>query len=795
MSSSKSMEGYYQKVIQLQEKLRQSEEERLKLEMKYNEMIQHIKEEEEAHLKKIRMKYKEFLEDDRRRQQRNDKILDALERIESRSTMWDAKTKKFKAFRKRFQHYLKPNYEIEAENVSNYLQKSCTPKPEDKYSNLGNINSIYRKAQDDGTKTSKDFQNSLKQNKKFEDCSLRQQSSEEVHSELKRLLNEDESSNIWKPEYEFYSTSKDKMIEKSHVSSLEEKDCKNKLLEDVPKTDALKSVDSKQNAQTTKGTISNDLTQILQRVDYDETERKDSLKQRIDESMNVFEQNKNQGQPFLQVRNQHYDESGVSVKRCDEVHTQPGKNEKPIQVHEKINHQPLEERYDESEQNNRPISGPLILQHDHTNQPTCQYDENVQSFQGYDENNQVTPQRNESGQSIQQNDANQLISPYDESSQLFPQYNDNNQPISQYEERGQSSQQNDQSNEPTSQYDETVYEESYKPISQYDEKNKLISQNDKSAEFQQYDENNQPTPQYEETSQSFQQYEESYKPIPQYDEKNNQLISQNESAQSFQQYDESNQPTPQFEESGQSSQQNQPNPQYDETGQSFQLYDESNQPIPQYDEGGQFFQQYDENNQPIPQYDESAQSFQQYDENNQPQCEKSGQSFQQNDENNQPISQYDEGGQLFQQYDENNQPIPQYDENGQSFQQYDENNQPTPQYEESGQPILQYDESGQPILQYDQQYNANGEEIPYYTDDKVQYYDQSGEYPQYDENGQLIPQYDENGQALQQYYDQYDENGQFIQYEETAEENRPPDPATSVEDTLKLDSKDTTDGV
>lgn len=88
-----------------------------------------------------------------------------------------------------------------------------------------------------------------------------------------------------------------------------------------------------------------------------------------------------------------------------------------------------------------------------------------------------------------------------------------------------------------------------------------------------------------------------------------------------------------------------------------------------YDENGQYFQQYDENGQPLQQYyDENGQLVQQYDENGQP--------YQQYDmyaPENQIM--YDENGEVIQQYDNYGQPI-QYEENAQLFQQnYDEQNQ------------------------------------------------------------------------------------------------------------------------
>ncbi|KRT79293.1 hypothetical protein AMK59_7530, partial [Oryctes borbonicus] len=106
MSFLRGTEEYYQKFLELQEKLRKSEEERLLLEMKFNEMVQVTREEEQAYYRKLRNQYKRFLEEDRRRQERNERIMRILERIESRAAVLAAKTERFELLRQQYQAYL-----------------------------------------------------------------------------------------------------------------------------------------------------------------------------------------------------------------------------------------------------------------------------------------------------------------------------------------------------------------------------------------------------------------------------------------------------------------------------------------------------------------------------------------------------------------------------------------------------------------------------------------------------------------------------------------------------------------
>ncbi|XP_060529177.1 putative mediator of RNA polymerase II transcription subunit 26 [Cylas formicarius] len=100
------MEQYYQTFVELQEKLKKSEEERMELEIKFNGMLQVAKEEEQAYYRKLRAQYKQFLEEDKRRQERNEKIMRNLERVETRIAMLSAKTERLNVLRTQYQNYL-----------------------------------------------------------------------------------------------------------------------------------------------------------------------------------------------------------------------------------------------------------------------------------------------------------------------------------------------------------------------------------------------------------------------------------------------------------------------------------------------------------------------------------------------------------------------------------------------------------------------------------------------------------------------------------------------------------------
>lgn len=265
-----------------------------------------------------------------------------------------------------------------------------------------------------------------------------------------------------------------------------------------------------------------------------------------------------------------------------------------------------------------------------------------------------------------------------------------------------------------------------------------------------------------------------------------------EDSQPNQQYDENGQRTENFDETVEKIKNQQPeinnkqlNQYYEENGEKlpYEHYDQSNESLhQQFDENSQpVYQQYDENGQPIlhQQYGNVDQENQHYDNNGKP-------VQQQYDENGEPLlyQQYGIAGAENQQYDDNGQPVPYqqyantepenhlYDGNGQTLlhQQYDEYGQSVNQ-----ESVHQYDENGHVV---DQQYSENDQQHHQQYDEKGhlinEQYDENGHpiiaHQQYDGNGELLnQQYDENGHPV--LHQQYDENGQTLyqQYDENGQ--------------------------
>ncbi|XP_063222823.1 uncharacterized protein LOC134531141 isoform X6 [Bacillus rossius redtenbacheri] len=90
---------FYQKTAELEEKLRKSEEERLKLEKNFAIMARVCDKEEEARLRALQDSYDRFLKEHRKRRKRNDRILQTLHRIENQAAMMAAKTDRLKLLR------------------------------------------------------------------------------------------------------------------------------------------------------------------------------------------------------------------------------------------------------------------------------------------------------------------------------------------------------------------------------------------------------------------------------------------------------------------------------------------------------------------------------------------------------------------------------------------------------------------------------------------------------------------------------------------------------------------------
>ncbi|XP_046601486.1 uncharacterized protein LOC107221050 isoform X2 [Neodiprion lecontei] len=99
-------QDFYKKMIELQERLRKSEEERMKLEERFNLLSQDSRNRREACINNLRMRYIEFLEEQRLRDERNHEILGALDKIDGSLARMTARTDRLGILRKQYEAYL-----------------------------------------------------------------------------------------------------------------------------------------------------------------------------------------------------------------------------------------------------------------------------------------------------------------------------------------------------------------------------------------------------------------------------------------------------------------------------------------------------------------------------------------------------------------------------------------------------------------------------------------------------------------------------------------------------------------
>ncbi|CAG9862567.1 unnamed protein product [Phyllotreta striolata] len=705
LSVNSRMSEYYERFIELQEKLRKSEEERMKLELKFNEMMHKSREEEQVHYKRLRSQYKKFLDEDRKRQERNEKIVRTLERIETRIDALTTKTQRFKSLRREYHDYLhRVNNRQPSTDIQFDLPSKEKPFPDDEA-----LRTDGRNLNDEKLEILDRYLESISSQRCKELVEKRRSENEQLEKLeiLKDKLNdgfdsgkaqsiaEDIMNSIYNRHYKKDAFDELKLkypyVSKNLPDNVNSNEEKGKVEENISKfNDDLvlhdAQFDNKIEEKRTYvedtheiGLVSNDNTneneidanEKSEKIDNSNSnDNKESISAITTETDEFVEIRKiNQGDGTI-PSNKHYEDDEIPEKQDISNHSDTIKVEEKLidNSTKSINNEELDIQKQPDEQ---------LINSPETNDSRIAEETNEQEQNQYNDDNP-----DELGQFVQYNEQGEAVQ-YDDNGQVIPA----NKPI-QYEDNAR------------------IHYDQYDQPIQYDQNG------------QGYDQNGQPI---------------------QYDE-NNQAIQYDQNGQTIQ-YDENGQPI-----------------QYDENGQPIQ-YDENGQAI-QYDENGQTIQ-YDENGQVI-QYDENGQLIHtdkpiSYDETDQIQYDENGQSIQY-DQNGQPI-QYDQNGQPIQ-YDQNGQPI-QYDQNGQPIQ-YDQNGQPI-QYDQNGQPI-QYDQNGQPI-QYDQngqsiQYDENGQPIQYDENGQLIQYDYTGQQIQYDQDGQPI-QYDENGQPLQ--YQQYNETEQPVQ--------------------------------
>ncbi|XP_046835963.1 putative uncharacterized protein DDB_G0282133 isoform X1 [Vespa crabro] len=106
MTSLHDVHDYYKKMLELQGKLRKSEEERIRLEERFNLLVQESRNRHDTCISRLRMKYIEYLEEQRIRDERNHKLLGALDRVDNSLSLMTAKTDKLNVLRKQYETYL-----------------------------------------------------------------------------------------------------------------------------------------------------------------------------------------------------------------------------------------------------------------------------------------------------------------------------------------------------------------------------------------------------------------------------------------------------------------------------------------------------------------------------------------------------------------------------------------------------------------------------------------------------------------------------------------------------------------
>ncbi|KAF7381426.1 hypothetical protein HZH66_013820 [Vespula vulgaris] len=106
MTSLYDAHDYYKKMLELQGKLRKSEEERIRLEERFNLLVQESRNRHDTCISRLRMKYIEYLEEQRIRDERNHKLLGALDRVDNSLSLMTAKTDKLNILRKQYETYL-----------------------------------------------------------------------------------------------------------------------------------------------------------------------------------------------------------------------------------------------------------------------------------------------------------------------------------------------------------------------------------------------------------------------------------------------------------------------------------------------------------------------------------------------------------------------------------------------------------------------------------------------------------------------------------------------------------------
>ncbi|XP_043793087.1 putative uncharacterized protein DDB_G0282133 [Apis laboriosa] len=124
---------YYKKMLELQEKLRKSEEERIRLEERFKILVQESRNRHDACINRLRLRYIEFLEEQRTRDEKNHKLFEALDRVDNSLTLMTTKTDRLNILRKQYESYLHRIHTIPLSSTSNINDDNITNQAKNKY--------------------------------------------------------------------------------------------------------------------------------------------------------------------------------------------------------------------------------------------------------------------------------------------------------------------------------------------------------------------------------------------------------------------------------------------------------------------------------------------------------------------------------------------------------------------------------------------------------------------------------------------------------------------------------------
>lgn len=110
MTLRSSNVDYYNKMQELEERLKRSEEERMLLQRQFDHLLLANHDKERARVSIVEARYKRFLEEDKRRRDRNSSLLQALDRIDSHTASLAAKTERMRALRKHYEAFIAHSY-------------------------------------------------------------------------------------------------------------------------------------------------------------------------------------------------------------------------------------------------------------------------------------------------------------------------------------------------------------------------------------------------------------------------------------------------------------------------------------------------------------------------------------------------------------------------------------------------------------------------------------------------------------------------------------------------------------